>query len=161
MPLDPIAVAVSFRDGCDPREVGSRVRLGEGEALHPQLAPGEVRKELPPDRVGGEPRHEERKVELPVERLGVAAASVDLLEDEGGVGEGAACAAVLRRDEQPAKALRLELGDERLRVRLAVLEALPVVGRKAVHQPRDRGQHDPLRLTGRERHATPPPSSAP
>src|SRR6266516_4193285 len=49
--------------------------------------------------------------------------------------------------------LRLELGDERLRVRLAVLEALPVVGRKAVHQPRDRGQHDPLRLTGRERHA--------
>src|SRR5437867_11962647 len=56
---DPIAIAPSFRDGRDPREVGSRVRLREGEALHPQLALGQARKDLAPDRLGGKARHEE------------------------------------------------------------------------------------------------------
>src|SRR5437667_263738 len=56
---DPIAIAPSFRDGRDPREVGSGVRLREGEALHPQLALGQARKDLAPDRLGGKARHEE------------------------------------------------------------------------------------------------------
>src|SRR5437773_2934910 len=158
---NPIAVALSFRDGRNSREVGSRVRLREGEALHSQLAAGQVGKVLPPDRVGGESRHEKRKVELTVERLGVAAAGVDLLEEKGRVGQRAARAAVLRRNQETSKALGLELRDERLRVRFGILEALPVIRRKAIHEARDGGQHDPLGLIRHERHATSPPSCGP
>src|SRR5881296_620501 len=158
---NPIAVALSFRDGRNSREVGSRVRLREGEALHSQLAAGQVWKVLPPGRVGGESRHEKRKVELTVERLGVAAAGVDLLEEKGRIRENSARAAVLRRNQETSKALGLELRDERLRVRFGILEALPVIRRKAIHEARDGGQHDPLGLIRHERHATSPPSCGP
>ncbi len=96
-----------------------------------------------------------------MERLGVAAPRVDLLEEEGRVRQRAAGAAVLRRDEEPAEALGLELRHEFLGVGLAVLEALPVVGRELVHEPRDRREEEPLGLTRRVGHAKPPLSSGP
>src|SRR5438034_880643 len=96
----PFASRMSTRNRLSPS-----VPFREGEALHPQLAPGQVGKDLAPDRLGGEPRHEERKVELPVERLGVAPARVNLLQEEGCIGQRAASAAIFRRNEETSKAL--------------------------------------------------------
>src|SRR5438093_641708 len=144
--------------------VALRIRSGlrtwrRGSNPWPSL--GQARKDLAADPLGGKARHEEGKVELPVKGLGVAAPRVDLLEEEGRVGQRAARAAVFRRNEETSETLGLELRDERLRIRLGVLEALPVVRRKAIHQARDGGQHDPLGLIRHERHATSPPSCGP
>src|SRR2546428_12761155 len=96
-----------------------------------------------------------------MERLGVAAAGMDLFQKEGRVRQDATCAAVFRRDEETSEALGLELADECLGVALLILEALPVIRRKAVHEARDRGEHHPLGLIRLERHATSPPSCGP
>src|SRR6266550_6507015 len=158
---DPVPIALALRNGRDASQVAARVGLGQGEALHAKIAAGEGGQVRPLDAVGGEAGHEEGEVILAMERLCIAAPGMDLLEDEGRVRQRAAGAAVRLRQEEGPKSLGLELGHEFLWIRLAVLQAHPVVRTEAVHEATGRREQKPLGLIQREGHPRSPPSSGP
>ena len=104
LPVDDVAVAAAHGGGLQARRFGAGVGLGDAERLQAQLAPGDagqVAALLLGRAVAQQRAHD---VHLGVAGAGVAAAAVDLFEDDRGLGDAEPGAAVFGRDErgQPA-----------------------------------------------------------
>ena len=91
---DDVAIAFSRRGGLQLRRVRSGGRLGDAERLQAQLAGGDLRQERALLRVGAVAQQRAHRVHLRVAGAGVAAAAIDLFEDDRGFGDAEAGAAI-------------------------------------------------------------------
>ena len=119
------------------RRVGAGRRLGDAEGLQPQLAAGDLRQELALLRVGAVPQQRAHRVHLRVARAGVAAAAVDLLEDDRRLGDAEARAAVLLGNQRREVAGVGQRLDERVGIRARGVELAPVAVGKRLAQVAD------------------------
>jgi hypothetical protein len=150
---DDVVPAVSFGAGGDPGGVGTGVRLGDPERLEPQLTGGQRWQPPPLLLLAAVPGQRAHRVELGVAGVRVAAGAVNLLQDDAGLGDALAPAAVLLRDEhrQPAEPCHFH---NELRGVLAVrLSITPVLAGKPGADFADRVPDEDLVTGQREVHA--------
>ena len=134
---DDVTVALARGRRLQLRRVGAGGRLGDAERLQAQLAGGDLRQELALLRVGAVPQQRAHRVHLRVAGAGVAAAAVDLLEDDRRLGDAEARAAVVLRNQRRQVAGAGERLDERVGIRARRVELAPVAVGKRLAQIAD------------------------
>ncbi len=135
--VDDVEVTLPSRRRPDARGVTASNGLRHRKRLEPQLACRDARQEHLALLLAAKTKHRRHGVELGVDRRSVAAAPVDLLEDDRGVAEAEPEAAVLLRNESAEQAGTRQRGDELLGVGLLSLELTPVRIAEVGHDPVD------------------------
>ena len=130
LPVDDVLVALAHGSGLDLGGVGAGGRLGDAHGLQAQLAAGQLRQVVALLLLAAVSEQGEHVVHLPMDGPGVAAATVDLLEDHRGLSQAQARAAVFFRDHRREPAGLGHGGDEGFREAFFLIDPAPVFGGK-------------------------------
>ncbi|MCY1531410.1 hypothetical protein D9M68_666340 [compost metagenome] len=128
--VDHVLVALAHGAGLDLGGVGAGGRLGHAHRLQAQVTGGQGRQVLALLLLAAVTQQGEHVVQLAVHGAGVAAATVDFLEDHRSLGQAQTRTAVLDRNHRRQPAGLGHGGDELIREALLFVDLAPVFGRE-------------------------------
>ena len=128
--VDHVVVAALDGGRLGLGRIGAGRRLGDAHRLESELAARDAWEVLALLCLGAVAQERAHVVELTVTGAGVGAAAVDLLEDDGRLGEAEAGAVVFGGDERRHPSRLGQRGDECLGIGARFVQLLPVAARE-------------------------------